>query len=125
MSLALRQRKVAEAEAGLSRSSERLKHSWSGLKQQGNAALTPGRVVVGGLLSGYFSGVLTKGSTTGDERGPTDSGGYSLLLALIQLGSALLPHLLPSLAPAFRAGVAAGATGTRKPSQPAPAGDSA
>lgn len=123
MSLAARQRQVTEAEARLVNSSEQLRRSWSGLKQEGNAALTPGRVVVSGMLSGYFSGVLVSGRhPTRDSNGQRDSGqSFSLLLALIQLAGTLLPQLLPSIAPAFRAGMAAGAgPEPQEPSTPKP-----
>jgi len=110
MSLGAHQQKVAAAEAKLIDASQRLRVSWSGLKQEGSAALTPGRVVVSGLLTGYFGGMLTSGSKPDAEASEPRGGGdgVSLLLALIQLGTALVPQLLPSLAPAFRAGMAAG-----------------
>lgn len=126
MSLAARQRAVTEAEAKLVGASDRLRRSWSGLKQEGNAALTPGRVVVGGLLSGYFGGLLAGGFEARGPAGPREGGdGFSLVLALIQLGSTLLPHVLPSLAPAFRAGVSAGTTSPSEVASTAQPGGSA
>ena len=102
------------------RATEQLRQSWSGLKQESSAALTPGRVVVGGLLSGYFSGVLASSPQQPQMGGPLERGkGFSLLLALVQLGNTLLPHLLPTLPPAFRAGVAAGAGEAPQAAQPA------
>lgn len=126
MSLAARRRAVAEAEANLVDASERLRLAWSGLKQEGSAALTPGRVVVGGLLSGYFGGMLGGATAARRADGPREGGdGVSLILALLQLGSTLLPHVLPSLAPAFRAGASAGAARPPETSAAAQPGDRA
>ncbi len=109
MNLSQRQQAVALAEARLSDASQKLRRSWSGLQQEGHAALTPGRVVVAGLLSGFFSGAITGRGTAQASDGPRQDGeGVSLIVDLLRIGGSLLPLLLPSLAPAFRAGAAAG-----------------
>jgi hypothetical protein len=68
-----------------------------------------------GLLSGFFSGAITGRSTTqASDRPNQDIEGLSLILDLLRIGGSLLPLLLPSLAPAFRAGAAAGSGNTQK-----------
>lgn len=106
---------MARAEAAMADASLRLRRSWSDLCQQGHAALTPGRVVVIGLLSGFFSGTIAdRRSSQASQRPRPDGEGLSLILALLRIGGTLLPLLLPSLAPAFRAGNAAGSGGSTK-----------
>ncbi len=104
MSLADRRRAVAAAEARLAASRARLADSWTGLKQEGAAAITPGRVVLVGLLSGFFGGVVADASDRSPAAPPGAGGATPLLPELLRLGNVLLPLLLPELAAAFRAG---------------------
>lgn len=110
MSLGERRRAVAEAEARLAAASGQLKASWHGLREDGAAALTPGRVVLIGLLSGFVGGqVLPRGggdNGSGEAARPGPGGDW--VLALLRLLTAMLPTLMPSLAPVFQAGMAAG-----------------
>lgn len=106
MSLAARRRAVAAAEARLASTSAQLGRSWAGLKQEGAAALTPGRVVVAGLLSGFFGGALAT-SWSASRAAPTGAAASPLLPELLRLAQLILPLFLPELAAAFRAGASA------------------
>ncbi len=106
MSLAARRRAVASAEARLAATSAQLGRSWAGLKEEGTAALTPGRVVLAGLLSGFFGGNLAASARSAATASP-DAAAAPLLPELLRLAQVLLPLFLPELASAFRAGASA------------------
>jgi hypothetical protein len=115
MSLAQRRQAVAQAETRLAEASQQLRRSWTDLQHEGQAALTPGRVVIAGLLAGVFGGAIMGRRTPSPADRPRQDGeGVALILDLLRIGGSLLPLLLPGLAPAFRAGVAAGSGGASK-----------
>jgi hypothetical protein len=110
MSLAQRRRAVQTAEARLQQARGQLVARWQGLRETGAEALTPGRLVVIGLVSGFVGG-LGVGARSDAPRRSGDAS--RILLVLLQI----VARLLPSLMPALKAGMAA----ARQPREPAAA----
>jgi hypothetical protein len=85
---------LAEADCAVRRAT--VAAAWRGLKQEGERAATPGRVVGAGLIAGFVSGLAGSGS-----KGPGSAIGGKLFAMLLEGG-------LSSFTAAMAAGAAVG-----------------
>lgn len=108
MSLAQRRQAVRTAEARLQQARGNLAAHWRGLRETGAEALTPGRLIVIGLVSGFVGGL---GLAARSDAPPRSGDASRILLVLLQI----VARLLPSLMPALKAGIAAARATTDAP----------
>jgi hypothetical protein len=95
---------AAEADCAVRRAA--ITASWRGFKQEAEAAATPGRVIVTGLVTGFLAGLPRIGK-----------GGGSLLGG--KLFGAVLETAFTSISAAIAAGTAAAANTPGTPPEPA------
>lgn len=103
MGLRKHRRAVREAEALLVARHAALKAHWHDFARTGAEAATPGRIVIAGLATGYLSERVIAPAPRSRRRAG-GKGGLDLAVGLVRL----LSLSMPSLAPFFRAGLAAG-----------------
>jgi|GEM_PF-5593755 len=93
-----RQRRVAEAEVALTTHRLLLREEVRALAVDARAAVTPGRVVVGGLALGALTGLAAGGrSSSKDKEAVAKPGALQSLTSAVRLVSMLMPMLTPIL----------------------------
>lgn len=94
MSLRRHREAVRVAEAAVERRHAVLRAHWETLRGTGRAAVTPGRIVVAGLLLGYLGGKLAPAMRHPEFKTELDRG-IDLITQLLRLLAVGVPALAP------------------------------